>query len=310
MPLPGTISVDLDTFRSLFYKNGEVPDKEYDGREFEEGLSNLCCFFEEFGIRTTLFCVGQDLVFPKNQQILKSVASHGHEVANHTMHHVQGLRLLPMERKEEEIAAFEDICLSAIGEKPVGFRAPGWNIDEAVLEILVRRGYQYDSSIFPTFLMPIMKMTYYATARANSFPDRTTMGRLRYMLCPIEPFQTKRSSFQKGKDGLWEFPVSVSPGLRFPFFATMLLKTGIDHFKKTFRKIKEKDKPVQLMLHLFDFVDFSSDYYHRQVARLKRVYVPQSMRMDFAKKIDLIKAAVSIAAAECDFKTYKERCNS
>jgi hypothetical protein len=32
--------------------------------------------------------------------------------------------------------------------------------------------------------------------------------------------------------------------------------------------------------------------------------------MDFAKKIDLIKAAVSIAAAECDFKTYKERCNS
>lgn len=309
MKLEGTISIDVDTLHSIFKGRNLAEGEEYDWSEFEEGLINLCEFFERLGIKTTLFCVGYDLTIEKNQNIIKDVYLRGHEIANHTMNHIQGLRLLPKDQKEEEIAEFEKICKKAIGEKPIGFRAPGWNIDEEVLEILLHRGYKYDSSIFPTFLMPVMKIMHYVTMKTCDYPDRTTMGRLKYMFCPIEPYRTRPSSFQKGSDGLWEFPITVSPRFRFPLFATMLLKLGLNNFKRTFSEIKQKGRSVQFMLHLFDFVDFSREYYYRQIANLKDVYIPQSVTVSYKKKMDLIERAFDLMVTDYDFKTYRERCN-
>ena len=37
------------------------------------------------------------------------------------------------------------------GVRPVGFRAPGYAIDETVYTLLEERGYLYDSSLLPTF---------------------------------------------------------------------------------------------------------------------------------------------------------------
>ncbi len=309
MKLSGTISIDIDTLHSIFKGENLASGEKYDWCEFEEGLINICNFFAKLGIKTTLFCVGHDFTVKKNQKIIKDVYLQGHEIANHTMNHSQGLRLLSKNQKEKEISAFEEICKTTIGEKPIGFRAPGWNIDEEVLKILIKRGYKYDSSIFPTFLMPIMKFMHYATMKNRSYPDRTTMGRLSYMFCPVEPYRTSIDSFNSGKNGLMEFPISVSPHLRFPLFATMLLKLGMDNFQKTFNEVKQNGKPVQFMLHLFDFVDFSKKSYARQTANLKGVYIPQSITMNYVKKMDLIKRALDIMMRDCEFKPYKERCN-
>lgn len=301
MKLPGTISIDIDTLRSLF----KTP---YESNEFEEGLSEICSFFEKANIKTTLFFIGQDLAVEKNRRIIQDVLSLGHEIANHTMNHAQGLRFLSREEKEKEISDFEIICEKVAGFRPVGFRAPGWNIDEEILEILVLRGYKYDSSIFPTFLMPLMKGAYYLVKRTGSCSERTTMGKLRYMFCPIEPYRTRAVSFGRGGNGLLEFPITVSPIIRMPLFATMLLKFGMDRFENTFKNIQKNRVPVQFMLHLFDFVDFSK-YDRSCIFRLKDFYLPESLIMDHRKKADLIKRAIDMMSTHYEFKPYKERCS-
>lgn len=300
MKLPGTISIDVDTIQSIFKTNCS-------GGEFEDGLSNICDFFGKYGIKTTLFFVGRDIAATNNRAIIKNIISSGHEIANHTMNHVQGLRFLPKEEKEREIVEFETVCEKATGCKPVGFRAPGWNIDEDILEILVERGYKYDSSIFPTFLMPLMKSAYYMVKRAGNRSERSTMGRLNYMFCPTEPYRTGSSSFNKGSAGLLEFPITVSPVMRIPLFATMLLRSGVNNFKRALSSVLKKRSSVQFMLHLSDFVDYSRcrDIYF---AGIKHHYIPDSLLMDYNKKIDMIRSAIDMIGCHCDLKTYKERC--
>lgn len=306
--LIATASIDVDTLHSIFKSKNLSEGYSYSWNEYEEGLANLCDFFDSLGIKATLFCVGADLTHPANREFVKDAYNRGHEIANHTMNHVQGLRLLTKDRKENEIAQCEEICALITGEKPVGFRAPGWNIDEEVLEILIRRGYQYDSSIFPTFLMPIMKAMYLNTMKNGAREDRTTMGCMRYMFAPIRPYRTSATSFREGKDGLWEFPIAVSPIIRFPLFATILLKLGLGNFRRTYQKIKKKNNPLQFMLHLFDFVDFSKKQYQRDVDNLRNVYVPQSLTMPYEDKMRLIKKAFDMMLNDYDFKTYCERC--
>lgn len=307
--LVATASVDVDTLESIFKKKNLPEGHDYSWSEYEEGIGNMCNFFDSLGIKATLFCVGSDLTRPANRELIKDAFARGHEIANHSMTHAQGLRLLPSDRKEEEIAQCEDMCESITGEKPIGFRSPGWNIDEEVLEILIRRGYLYDSSIFPTFLMPIMKAMYLNTMKKSDHKDRTTMGRLRYMFAPLKPYRTKANSFQKGVDGLWEFPISVSPTIRFPLFATMLLKLGFDNFSRTYRKLRKRQMPLQFMLHLFDFVDFSKKRYQQDIANLENFYVPQSITMPYDQKIDLFKKAFDLMLENYEFKTYRERCS-
>jgi len=297
MKLAGTISVDVDTLHSIFKGRNLALGQEYDWSEFEEGLVNICKLFDEFDIRSTLFCTGYDFTITKNQKIIKDVYLRGHEIANHGMNHVQGLRFLSRKEKENEIVEFEQICQEIIGERPVGFRAPGWNIDEQVLELLIERGYKYDSSIFPTYLMPVMKIMHYFK-----------MATCSYMFCPVRPYKTQSISFWPGSGGIWEFPITVAGYLRFPFFATVLFKLGFDSFKKFYYKIKDNKNPVQFMLHLFDFVDFSKRCYSQQIINLKGVYVPQSISMPYKKKLDLLKRAIDVMIGDYNFKTYRERC--
>ncbi len=201
------------------------------GCEMRMGLENFHRFLEPYGVRATLFMVGNDMRHVENQPAICAMAEAGHEIANHTMTHAQGFRLLSMEQKDGELARMEEICLQVIGKRPVGFRSPGWNVGNDALAILKKRSYLYDLSLHPTSLMPLLKFMHWYTMRGRSEADRTTLGHLRYMFAPTIPYQTSQSSLaQKGRDGLVEFPVTVTPLLRLPFFATFLVSTGLGLF--------------------------------------------------------------------------------
>ena len=109
------------------------------------GIEEFHRFLEPYGVRATLFMVGNDMRHVENQPaILRQMAEAGHEIANHTMTHAQGFRLLSMEQKDGELARMEEICLQVIGKRPVGFRSPGWNVGNDALAILKKRSYLYD----------------------------------------------------------------------------------------------------------------------------------------------------------------------
>lgn len=301
--LRAAVSSDIDTLESL-YGSVVAPPGGYTGDELRAGLEVFCRFLEPYGTRATLFMVGRDFLRTANVPAIKSASAAGHEIANHTFSHAQGFRWLPPADKEAEIAGMEDACQAALGVRPIGFRSPGWNIGDDALPILQRRGYRYDSSVFPTTLSPVLKGLHRYATRARPPIERTTLGPWRHMFAPVVPYRADCVTLMRRGSGLIEFPVTVTPLLRWPFFATFLLSTGFDLFRVSYRALRALRRPIQYQFHLSDFVDFTTGRLASQVPGPRAgVYVAQSLRTPLARKLDLFTRAMDVIAEDYAFAT-------
>ncbi|MFC1975142.1 polysaccharide deacetylase family protein [Chloroflexota bacterium] len=304
--LQAAISSDIDTLASIYQGYGCRRPKGYTYTEFRMGLENFSRFLEPYGINSTLFMVGNDFRQPENIPYIKSMVAEGHEIANHTMTHAQGFRLLSPEQKEAEISGMEEICRQVIGQRPVGFRSPGWNMGDDAIPILKRRGYLYDSSIHPTLLMPLLKFLHWWSTSDRLGGDRTTMGHLYYMLAPRYPYHTTANRLgRRGQDGLVEIPLTVMPFVRLPFWATFLLATGLEFFKFCYRLLKAMEIPIQYQFHLSDFVDYGHPELADQLPNKSGVYVPQALKVPLKQKWGLFARAMDIIAADYTFTTLE-----
>jgi hypothetical protein len=270
------------------------------------GLENFSRFLEPYGIKATLFMVGKDLQQPENIPYAADIVAAGHEIANHTFSHVQGFRLLSFEEKQSEIEAMEAICERVTGKRPVGFRSPGWNISDDTLEILKLRGYLYDSSIFPSSINPLLKFLHWWSMNGRTRAERTTLGHLHYMLAPTRPYCTNdRRLGRRGDGGFVEFPQTVTPIVRLPFFATFLLATGLELFKACYRMLRALRRPIQYQFHLSDFVDYNHPELDDQVPSGNGVYIPQALKTPLSRKWELFTRALDIMAADYTYTTLE-----
>jgi peptidoglycan/xylan/chitin deacetylase (PgdA/CDA1 family) len=269
------------------------------------GLENFHSFLANYDIKSTLFMVGNDFKNSDNHAAIRAMCETGHEIANHSMTHPQGFRLLPSQEKEFEIAAMENICLQVTGRRPEGFRSPGWNISDDTLPILKRRGYLYDSSVNPTVLVPLLKCLHWYTMRGTSRENRTTLGHLYYMFAPTRPYQTSRKRLgSRGHGGLIELPLTVTPVFRLPFWATSLLALGPVFFKTSYNLLKSFGFPIQLQFHLSDFVDYRHPELVDQMPQPKDgVYIPQALNKKLSTKISFYRKILDILTA--DYRFYK-----
>jgi hypothetical protein len=267
------------------------------------GFENFNAILEEYGIKATLFMVGNDFKNQKNQAAIKEMDACGHEIANHSMTHPQGFRLLSIRQKEREIAEMEYICAQVIGKRPLGFRSPGWNISDDTLPILKRRGYVYDSSVNPTLLMPLLKLLHWYTMRGTNMENRTTLGHLHYMFAPARPYRTGCSRMgARGSGGIVEIPLTVSPILRLPFWATSFLAFGSTFFKVSYRFLKSFGCPIQLQFHLSDFVDYHNPELIDQVPRQSDgVYIPKALHVNLSNKIQLYREILDVICKDYHF---------
>jgi len=310
--LRAAISSDIDTLKSIYGGRGCRRPGGYTHAELAGGLENFCRFLEPFGVKATLFMVGYDFTLPQNHGAIRATAARGHEIANHTLTHAQGFRLLGPAAMEAEIAGMEDACHAVIGERPVGFRSPGWNVGDSAIQILKRRGYVYDSSIHPMSLTPLFKFLHWWNTSSRTGGDRTTLGQLNYMFAPLTPYRTAADALARpGEGGLVELPLTVVPFVRAPFWATFLLATGFELFRKSYGAIKSMGLPIQYTFHLSDFVDYTTPELADQVPSPgDGVYVPQALRVPLSKKLPLFQRAMDVIAADYEFCTLREWAES
>ena len=302
--LVGAISSDIDTLHSL-YKGHGLRRADYTYAEMRIGLENFSRFLERYGAKATLFMVGDDFLQPANAAPIRAAAAEGQEIANHSMSHPQGFRLLDPAAMEAEIAGMEDACASLTGRRPVGFRSPGWNIGDRAAAILKRRGYVYDSSVHPTSLMPLFKFLHWWNTARREPIDRTSMGQLNYMVSPSRPYRASATSLaRRGADGIIELPITVVPAVRLPFWATFLMASGLGVFKASLKALVAARVPMQFQFHLSDFVDFTDREFADQVPRQgDGVYVSKALAMPLEAKRELFTRAVDLLAEHYDFIT-------
>jgi hypothetical protein len=302
------ISSDVDTLSSIYKGQGCTRPGGYTYVELQTGLENLARFFEKWNIETSLFMVGNDFKLTKNRSYIQAIHKAGHEIANHSMSHPQGFRWLSLQEKENEILSMGEICKEVVGEYPVGFRSPGWNTDDTTISILKKAGYIYESSVFPTSIMPLMKLVHWLNMSKQTKTDRTTMGQMNYMFAPVKPYKTSLHSLSsKGEDGLIEFPISVSPVLRIPFFATFLLLTGANFNQLLYRQIRKCKMPIHFQMHLSDFVDYDLPELANQIpVSGSGTAVPQALHTPLSKKLELFGQMIELMVADYNFSTLKQ----
>ncbi|MBI4489891.1 MAG: polysaccharide deacetylase family protein [Deltaproteobacteria bacterium] len=183
-------------------------------------LPRFAALFEKWGIKGTFFVVGSYLLDPEKVELIRSLAEAGHEIGNHTMNHPFSLSALEAGQQEREIIQAEQVFAERLGIRPVGFRAPNFDVDERVLGTLKKRGYIYDSSVLPMPYGPLLRWCKQRISKTMGVKTRY-LGKAVYGLAPLAPYRTSGNAvWRRGSDGLTEVPITTMPFFRLPFHAS------------------------------------------------------------------------------------------
>jgi hypothetical protein len=210
-------------------------------------------------LRITFFVVGQDAELEKNHSALRQLSAAGHEIGNHSFRHEPWLHLYSEEELVHELAQAESHIERATGCRPDAFRGPGFSVSETTLRVLLRRGYKYDASTFPTFLGPLARAYYFMTAKLDPEERRKRaklFGSVRDGLRPLNPYHW---TLPEGR--LLEIPVSTLPLLRVPIHLSYVLYLSTFspwvarvYFEGALRLCRLTGVEPSILLHPLDFL--------------------------------------------------------
>lgn len=115
------------------------------------GVYRILSLLEKFEAPATFFVPGHTaFLFPK---VVRDAAMAGHEVAHHGFVHENPTKLDVAEERrvlERGIAALQQV----VGQTPVGYRSPAWEISPSTVELLVEHGFEYESSLMGSDYQP------------------------------------------------------------------------------------------------------------------------------------------------------------
>jgi peptidoglycan-N-acetylglucosamine deacetylase len=248
-----TVQVDVDTEKNLLAFYGlEVSSERQDTNVYQRALPRFAELFKALGIPATFFVIGVDLSPHPNREIVRQLQAAGHEIANHTQTHAYNFVRLSRQRKREEIECAGRQIEEATGHKPMGFRAPGYDVDRDVLEILMQLGYRYDSSVMPSLLGLPFKLAQTLLSGKGNFSGYGSMALCRASNYPYRP--DLRSIWRSNPmTPFWEIPVSCVPYLRLPFYANFNLFTGNALFR--FSEALSRGGHCNYVFHAVEMLD-------------------------------------------------------
>jgi len=216
-----SLSLDLDNLWSYQRTHGD-PDWERRGSYLPRLMPMLLDLLDEHACRITFFVVGVDASAPASRPWLRMITDRGHEVGNHSFHHECWMHRNGEEQIVADIAAAEEAIADATGARPRGFRGPGFSWSPTVLEVLAQRGYSYDASTLPTYLGPLARAYFLATARLDAEQRRRRRELFGSFRDGMRPAGAYRWRLPSGR-ALLEIPVTTVPVVKTPFHMSYLI---------------------------------------------------------------------------------------
>lgn len=304
-----SLSLDLDNQWSYMKTHGDAGWQAFPSY-FDVLVPRVLDVLGDLGLRITFFVVGQDAALPGNAACLRSLASAGHEIGNHSFHHEPWLHLYPRARIEEEIAAAEHHIEAATGATVRGFRGPGFSLSPDVIRVLMDRGYLYDASTFPTFIGPLARWYYFRTAHLNEGERKERellFGSMSEGLRPLRPYQWTIQSAQ-----LLEIPVTTMPLSRTPIHVSYLIyllsyseKLALGYLRLALSLCRGAGIQPSMLLHPLDFLggdDVSA------LAFFPGMNLPGRRKTEFVRKVLSMLAGSFRVGAVMDHAEHVLRC--
>ena len=215
-----SLSLDLDNQWSYMKTHGDAGWQSHPSY-LDVVVPRILGFLAARRLTITFFIVGQDAALEKNRAALRAIVDAGHEIGNHSFRHEPWLHLYSAAELDQELRQAEEAIESATGVRPRGFRGPGFSLSEHTLETLLRRGYDYDATVFPNLLNPLARAYLFSTSKltAEEKEQRSALfGTWKDAFRPVRPFQWR---LQRGR--LLEIPITTLPGLKIPMHLSYLV---------------------------------------------------------------------------------------
>jgi hypothetical protein len=251
------LSVDIDEINCYAAIHGLTAPGGSEHAIYDHALPRLRRLFADEHVSATFFAIGSDLGRSVNVDALRALRGEGHEIASHSQRHLYDLTRRDQETIEREIVEAEEAIERAVGAKPVGFRAPGYTITDAVIDVLQRRGYAYDSSVFPCPAYYGLKASAIAAIALRGRKSRSVLDDPRVLTAPANPYRVGRPYTRRGK-GLLELPIGVTRGARLPYIGTSVTLGGASTARILSRAMIGRPL-VNLELHGIDLSDAAHD---------------------------------------------------
>jgi hypothetical protein len=297
-----SLSLDLDNKWSYLKTHGDAGWEAFPSY-LDLVVPRILDFLKARGLTITFFVVGQDAALEKNRAALGAVAAAGHEIGNHSFKHEPWLHLYGASELDAELAQAERSIEQATGQRPVGFRGPGFSLSGATLQALARRGYAYDCTVFPNVLNPLARTYFFMTSNLSKEEKRrrrALFGTLADALRPVKPYHWKM-----GEAALTEIPVTTMPVFRVPIHFSYLLYLGCYseflaklYFRFALGMCQLTRTPPSLLLHPLDFMGCDDD---RDLA-----FFP-GMRLPSARKLALLGALMDTLQDRFRIVTMKQQ---
>lgn len=252
----------------------------------------------DLGLTITFFIVGQDVALEKNHRSVAAFAADGHEIGNHSFRHQPWLHRYSLDEIHTELARTEEALRDVTGQRPVGFRGPGYSLSPDLLRALMDREYEYDASTLPTVIGPLARRYYFRSAKLTQHQreERAYLyGRARDGLQSLKPYR-----WVAGPQSLVEIPVTTMPLARIPIHLSYVLylagrspAAAYRYFAGALRLCKLRRVQPSLLLHSLDFLgadDVDSLAFFPgmdQPGANKREVVARCLRM-FTERFDVV----------------------
>jgi peptidoglycan/xylan/chitin deacetylase (PgdA/CDA1 family) len=279
----GSLSLDLDNKWAYLRTHGSDRWRSFPSY-LDTVVPRILRTFSELSLRATVFVVGKDATLDQNQEALAALAEAPCEIGNHSFYHEPWLHRYGRADLRDEIALAAEAIEYATGQRPVGFRGPGFSITPDALSILAELGYLYDASSFPTFLGPLAK--FYCLLTSLRLSDEQKRERERLFGSWKDGFRPLRPHLVTTDQGqLVEIPVTTLPLLKFPVHMTYL------HYLSQYSRAVAKmylrawlvlclatNVPPSLLLHPLDFLGAEDE---PELAFFPGMRLPRQQKMEF-----------------------------
>lgn len=285
-----SISIDIDPVDTHLSGYG-FEDKDPCDLVYRKAVPRLLDLLDELGVRATLFVVARDAA--SEAPLLREVVARGHEVASHSWSHAVPFRGLDDAALTWELEGSRAALEHATGHEVVGFRAPAWDVDERVLAGLVKAGYRYDASIFPTPVLAASRLVAWMKgAGKGSVLGMQVVG---HALAPTRPHEVSTLA-----GPLVELPIAVTPWLRLPYYHTFAYFVPRALMNMEHAALVRSGQPMSYELHAADQLDLQADGVDPRMA------CHPGMDQTAEKKADLLRSILGRIAKDFEVVTLRE----
>lgn len=294
-----SVSVDLDEIPNYFEIHGlGEPTGPAATLVYDVALMRLRAMAAAGRFPLTLFTIGSDVSRKEAREGLRAAAAEGHEIANHSLDHRYDLVRLGRAEITRQIEEGARVIEEATGQRPVGFRAPGYTISDEVFDVLRELDVDYDSSVFPCPAYFAAKTAAIGAIALRGRQSRSIVDTPKVLLAPTRPYRIGTPYWRRG-EGLLEIPVQVTRGLRLPFIGTSVTLAGPSR-ARLLAKMCVGEPLVNLELHGIDVLGAEDGL------EALRPHQPD-VRVPHTRKLDAVLAAVEeLRSAGYTFVTMRE----